>query len=260
MAVTPDCYEDGRRTGKIFTDLLVGEGIAAASKRGLKLLAKAAERAKIKKPIEIITDGVTKIGHIEEVDIIALKNVTTVARSGGSRAINNIKNLVNEGKALVVAPKMSSLLKQKIDDYIIAFNANNSQLQGEVGEEIAELMAKEINPTGDVLNIKVNNSGNGFDVLSFAPNKTNPTSVRIFEAKPLNGTSVELPSTVNSGTQMSDSWTRSNIALMIKHSDVDIQQIGNTMDTLLKQNKIERFIVTIDKNLKQVIILKLDNF
>jgi hypothetical protein len=198
--------------------------------------------------------------HIGEADIVALQKVTATLRSGGIRAINNVKNLVNEGKALVVKPLANSQLAQKMDDYSTAFLNNNSALQGQLGEEIAESMSREINTTGDVLNIKINNSGNGFDVLSFAPNKTNPTFVRIFEAKPLNGTSVELPPTVNSGTQMSTQWTQSNINQMINHSDPSIQQIGNSMNILMLQNKVERFVITIDKDLKQVIILKLDNF
>ncbi|MFN8438016.1 MAG: hypothetical protein U0V72_10265 [Cytophagales bacterium] len=223
--------------------------------------AKVFGKAYVPKLVGKVVKGAGKVlTHIVEADIIALQKVTTTIRSGGVRAINNVKNLVNEGKALVVKPIANSPLAQKMDDYIAAFNNNNSALQGQLGEDIAELMGKEINATGDVLNIKINNSGNGFDVLSFSPNKTNPTSVRIFEAKPLNGTSVELPNTVSGGTQMSNPWTQNNIALMVQHSDQSINQIGVVMNNLYNQGKIERFVVTIDKDLKQVIILKLDNF
>ncbi|MCP9764827.1 hypothetical protein EGI31_17950 [Lacihabitans soyangensis] len=65
---------------------------------------------------------------------------------------------------------------------------------------------------------------------------------------------------MNSGTQMSMQWIQSNINLMITNSDQVIQEVGNSMNILMLQNKVERFVVTIDKNLKQVIILKLDNF
>jgi len=75
-AGTPDCYEDGRRTGKVFTDLLAGEGIAAASKRGLKLLAKAAEKAKINKVVEM---GLASIrGEL----IASFKLETSISASG----------------------------------------------------------------------------------------------------------------------------------------------------------------------------------
>lgn len=146
-----------------------------------------------------------------------------------------------------------------MDEYIAAYISKNTTLQGQIGEEIAELMAKEINTTGDVLNIKINNSGHGFDVLSFTPNKQVPTSVRVLEAKPFTGTSVELPVT-NNGVQMSEEWLRAKIKDMQFHSDPTIQQIGDNLQKLLKQNKLEKFVVTVDKDLKQVIIIKLDTF
>jgi hypothetical protein len=219
----------------------------------------AGENATVLNHLDDVIEGGIVLTHIIEADITALQKVTSVTRSGGVRAINNVKNLVNEGKALVFKPIANSVIAQKMDDYIAAYNGSNSALQGQLGEDIAELMAKELNTAENVVNIKINSSGNGFDVLSFAPNKTSPTSVRIFEAKPLNSTSVELPSTLN-GPQMSNTWTQNNINQMRNHSDSNIQQIGNSMNTLMLQNKVERFVVTIDKTLKQIIILKLDNF
>ena len=200
----------------------------------------------------------TPLVHIVENDIKNLDEVISVLRTDGNQAINNVRKLVNENRALVVAPETNSVLKQKVEDYVTAFINKNSTSQGDIGEEIGELMAKELNATGDVLNIKVNDSQNGFDILSFAPDKTNPTSIRIFEVKPLNGTSVELKSTVNSGPQMSNTWIQNNITLMINHSDPAIHALGNTM--LQNASKIEKFVLTVDKDLKQVIILKLDNF
>lgn len=216
----------------------------------------------LRNDVEILKSIVNNTGkvltHIIETDIIALQKVTTVPRSGGSRAINNVKNLVNENKALVIAPASNSTLAEKVNDYVAAYTNGNSALQGELGEEIAEIIAKELNQGGDVLNIKINNSGNGFDVLSFAPNKISPSSVRVYEAKPLSATSVELPSTVSGGTQMSSTWIDNNITLMQNHATASIRGVGNIM----RQNmsKIEGYVVTVDKDLKQVIILKLDNF
>ncbi len=44
----------------------------------------------------------------------------------------------------------------------------------------------------------------------------------------------------------------------MRHSDVAIKDLGNTM--FFNSNKIERYVITVDKDLKQVIVLKLDNF
>lgn len=43
-------------------------------------------------------------------------------------------------------------------------------------------------------------------------------------------------------------------------TDVNMQQLGNTAQQARLQGRIERYVLTIDKDLKQIIILKLDNF
>jgi hypothetical protein len=229
-------------------------------------LTKLSEAAGDSKKLEKLADELHATETVEELfkhvdvpDFTSLSNATTVVRSGGARAINNVKMLVNEKRALVIAPKANTNLAKNVDEYVIAFKNGNSARQGQLGEDIAELIAEELD-NGEVLNIKINNSGHGFDVLHFENGVNNPTKIRIFESKPLNGTSVELPPT-NNGTQMSDTWIGYNIESMQTHpTDVNMQQLGNTAQQVRLQGRIERYVLTIDKDLKQIIILKLDNF
>ena len=194
--------------------------------------------------------------HINVSDFTSLQQATTVARSGGVRAINNVKMLVNEGKALVVSPKVNTALAKKVDDYVVAFKNGNSAQQGQLGEDIAELLAKEID-NGDVLNVKINNSGHGFDVLQFESGVGNPSKIRMIESKPLSGTSVELPST-NTGTQMSAQWQRAKIDEMLNSTNSEIRALGQVLDN--SEHLVERYVLTVDKDLKQVIVIRLDNF
>ena len=194
--------------------------------------------------------------HVNITDFTSLSNATTVVRSGGARAINNIKMLVNEKKALVIAPKANTNLAKNVDDYVAAFKNGNSARQGQLGEDIAELIAKELD-NSEVLNVKINNSGHGFDVLQFENGINNPTLIRMFESKPLNGTSIELPMT-NEGVQMGNLWQNAKIGVMRESSNLSVKSLGDVM--FQNQRKIERYVLTIDKELKQVIIIRLDNF
>jgi|GEM_PF-5049331 len=194
--------------------------------------------------------------HINVSDFTSLHQATTVARSGGVRAINNVKMLVNERKALVVSPKVNTELAKKVDDYVAAFKNGNSTQQGQLGEEIAELLAKEVD-NGDVLNVKINTSGHGFDVLQFENGVGNPSKIRMIESKPLSGTSVELPST-NTGTQMSAQWQRAKIDEMLNSTNSEIRALGQVLDN--SEHLVERYVLTVDKDLKQVIVVRLDNF
>ena len=125
-----------------------------------------------------------------------------------------------------------------------------------IGEEMAEMLAKEIDNT-TVLNIKLNNSGNGFDVMQFENGLENTTKIRLFESKPLNSNSVVLPNT-GMGTQMGDRWINANIQKMIRSTNADVKNIGNILDTNFVN--IERYVFTVDKDLEQIIIFKLDIF
>jgi len=197
------------------------------------------------------------VTHIVEADFNVLKSATTVVRANGERAINNVTTLVNNKQALVIKPIENSSLASKMDDYISAFKGGNTARQGEIGEEMAEMLAKEVDNT-TVLNIKLNNSGNGFDVMQFENGLENTTKIRLFESKPMNNNSVVLPNTANMGTQMGDQWTRANILKMVNNPNADIANIGNIL--FQNQSQIERYVFTVDKDLKQVIIFKLDNF
>ncbi|MBV8252074.1 MAG: fibronectin type III domain-containing protein [Chitinophaga sp.] len=199
------------------------------------------------------------ITHMNPGELDNLTAVTSVARAD-SRAINKVPSLVNEGKAVVVAPQANTVLKQKVDDYLTAYTAGTTARQGELGEEIAELLSREMNPNaGSVVNVKINNSGHGFDVLSLEPDINNPTVVRMFECKPMTNGSVALPST-NKGMQMSQTWIDGNIELMVNSTNTELNTLGHTLERLSLQGRIEKYVVTVDKELGQVIIFKLDNF
>ncbi|HMP30702.1 MAG TPA: hypothetical protein PKD85_13940, partial [Saprospiraceae bacterium] len=195
--------------------------------------------------------------HLDPSDLINLKPATSVSRSDGGRAFNGVKSLVNEGKAIVLVPNKGSLLAQRVDAYVAANKSADYQLQGQIGEEITTIIAKEANPNGFITNGKVNNSDNGFDVLSFAPNKDNPTSLSIFESKPLNGNSVVLSGTSN-GPQMSDPWIASNVSILFNSTDPLKKALGNSLNVVLNNGKTTKFVVSVDKELKQVIIIKID--
>ena len=75
--------------------------------------------------------------------------------------------------------------------------------------------------------------------------------------KPTNGTSIELPST-NFGTQMGRDWTAQKIDQMINSADQNLQALGNVM--FQNQAILEKYVVTVDKELRQIVIIKLPNF
>jgi hypothetical protein len=191
-------------------------------------------------------------------DFEQLLPVTSVLNTGSNvRKVNNLSQLVNSRRAIIISPKSNSLLKQKVDDYMAAINAGDNGLtQGRIGEEIAEEVMLQLDNT-EVLNLKINGSGNGFDILAFENLTSNPTKIRIVESKPMKGKGIELPFT-NSGYQMGGTWTRNKIDMMRTSPNSTISSIGNILDA--NSNLIERYVLTIDKELKQIIIIKLDNF
>ena len=191
-------------------------------------------------------------------DFNNLQAAPSNAISGGKRSIGNVKNLVNEGQAIVISPPPGSALAQKVDDYMEAYTsgAGGGNLQGSIGEDIAEMLAKQLD-NSTVLNIKNNGSGHGFDILQFENGIENPTVIRIIESKPLGGTTVELPSTLD-GTQMSTKWKRAKIDEMLYSSNEATRDLGKVLYE--NYDRIEGYLFTIDKDFKQVIIMKLDTF
>lgn len=105
---------------------------------------------------------------------------------------------------------------------------------------------------------KLNASDNGFDVVAVKGSLENPIEIRLLESKPMNNGSVSLGTTASKGTQMSDEWIRGTIDQMRTSGDANLQSIGN----MLRNNfsKIERFVTTVDKGNKQVVIIKLNPF
>ena len=203
---------------------------------------------------QAIRGGSQGIKHIDANDFINLKPVQGNLISDGM-SFTRVPNLVNEGKALIVAPQKGTALATKVDDYVAAFTAKNTQLQGNLGEEIAELLAKELD-NSTVLNLKINNSGHGFDVMQFENAINNPTVIRIIESKPMTDGRIVLPRTMDNGIQMSKQWRDAKIAEMIDAPDLNMKRIGEILNK--NGTKIEPYILTIDKDLKQVVIIKLD--
>jgi hypothetical protein len=195
-------------------------------------------------------------GLINTGDFAKLQQASSIARSKGSRVINNVKNLVNDGEALVISPAKNSPLAKKVDDYVAAFKKGDTKQQGEIGEAIAELLAKEID-NAEVLNLKINNSGHGFDVLQFENGLGSPKAIRMIESKPLNGSTVKLPMT-NEGVQMGQQWIRAKIDQMLRSQDPELVRVGQLLDD--NPQLLERYVLTVDKKLSQVILIKLDNF
>jgi len=234
-------YTIAKQEGKLI--IQNGDEVTTIAKAGDELVISVAKG-------EIVT-------HIVEADFNVLKSATTVARANGERAINNVTTLVNNKQALVIKPIENSFLASKMNDYINALKNGNTARQGEIGEEMAEMLAKEIDKT-TVLNIKLNNSGNGFDVMQFENGLENTTKIRLFESKPMNNNSVVLPKTATKGTQMGNDWIDATIQEMRSSQDNNVANIGN----ILRQNRnqIERYVFTVDKDLEQIIIFKLDNF
>ena len=131
---------------------------------------------------------------------------------------------------------------------------------GEKLEDVAEQLAKEINPTGTTVNMKTNSSGNGFDIISvkYGVDGTTVEKIYIFESKPLDGgTSISLPITTSKGIQMSNNWVDGTITEM-QGGTGDVKKMGDLLRA--NQTKIERYITTVDRKLKQVVTVKLDNF
>jgi TANFOR domain-containing protein len=201
------------------------------------------------------TATASSITHAAASDLDALKPVGANLNIQAKVRIRKVVTLVNDNKALVIKPIPGSALAQKLDQYIQAFLSKDTKLQGELGEEIAGELAKEVNPKGSVVNVKSNGSGHGFDIISFEEdNAGNLTKIRIIESKPLNSDMVRLPLTTD-GTQMSRQWRQAKIGELLQSSDPALQALGEKL--FQNQPLIEGYVMTIDKQLKQAIIIKL---
>jgi len=175
--------------------------------------------------------------------------------SGSSKVvISNIKNLPAE-QVLKLTPQKGSILEQKLNEYIAAVGTD---AKGTIGEDIGELLAKELDNT-EVLNIKLNNAKQGFDPMAFENGIGNPTKIKIFECKTISPGENRIRFDVtNNGAQMGNTWTRNTINKMRNSTDLTIKETG---DVLFKnQDKVERYALTIDQEAKQVIIIRLGDY
>lgn len=86
----------------------------------------------------------------------------------------------------------------------------------------------------------------------------------IFEVKPSNpeGTRLVLPETITKGTQMSENWTNLSIKEIRESTNLSSTIINHANDLkyALESHILERYIITCDKKLKQVIVAKLDTY
>jgi hypothetical protein len=202
--------------------------------------------------------------YANEADLATLNQVSTNLLTSGKRSITDVHKLVNGDKRIVIQPQKGTVLEQKVVDYMNTQPpaSATSAVKGEMLEEVGAQAAREICPSCDTKLYKSNGSNNGFDIISVKKDASgNIEKVYIYESKPLdNGTRIELPNPTTKGVQMSDDWIRSTIGEMESSTDVLISGMGAQLRIAYNSNKIERYVSTVDRKLKQVVILKLDNF
>ena len=207
--------------------------------------------------------GPAAIQDLNKLGALEVSNGITLA-TNEARITGIVQNLLNNGKSAVysVSNKFPQL-NSKMSQYMTAYFNGSTKLQGELGEEIAELLVRDMNHYDDVLNLKLNNSGHGFDVVAIKykdANKTIVDEIGIFECKPMdvktvNGL-VELPKT-SQGYQMSEQWVNAKATSMTGSTNQQIKDLGTIIDKNL--NKIQKYVVTIDKQLDQIAVVKLSN-
>jgi hypothetical protein len=175
--------------------------------------------------------------------------------SGTSKVvIKDIRSLA-ANKALKITPQSGSSLEQKVASYIAATATGE---KGSIGEDIAELLAKELD-NAEVLNVKLNNTGHGFDPMVFENGLASPTKIKIFECKTIAPSENRITFDItNNGAQMGNQWTRYTIDRMVKSSQQSVKDVGNLL--FVNQNKIERYVLTVDQTTNQIIILKLGDY
>jgi hypothetical protein len=181
-----------------------------------------------------------------------LTNLTKVKPTGANNSYIGATEIANNAKR--ATPAANSTIANKVDDYI---NTTSTSTRGTIGEEIAEELVRDMDGFTNYP-CKLNASDNGFDVVAVKGTLENPIEIRLLESKPMNNGSVSLGTTASKGTQMSDDWIRGTIDQMRTSGDANLQSIGN----MLRNNfsKIERFVTTVDKGNKQIVIIKLNPF
>jgi hypothetical protein len=102
-------------------------------------------------------------------------------------------------------------------------------------------------------NVKMNETGHGFDVLVFLGSLENPTRILNFEVKTMEGGRVRLKGT-NYGYQLSDTWKNQKIKLMKQSESQDVSRLGQLLDR--NRLKIEDYILTFDPMDNSIIIMR----
>jgi len=198
---------------------------------------------KVKSPVT----GETKL--ITEAEIIALEKIRPTGAKNSYISATEIAT-----KAKKIKPVVRSDVAKKVDDYISTTSTN---LRGKIGEEIAEELIKDMDGF-TIYPCKLNGADNGFDVVAIKGSLDNPIEIRLIESKSMNNNAISLDITTSKGTQMSDEWINATIEQMQNSTDANLKAIGN----LLSDNRhlIQKFVTSIDKDAKQIVIIKLNDF
>jgi hypothetical protein len=195
--------------------------------------------------IKLLASKSTLAKLFSETDI---RNLTRVKPTGANTSYIGASQIAAYAKR--TKPTVGSTIASKVDYYV-----NNVASRGATGEEIAELVVREMD--GFVIYpCKLNASDNGFDILAIKGDLNNPTAIRIIESKPMNAGVMNLGVTIGKGTQMSDTWIQGTISQM--KGGANLKNLGNVLDNNF--GMIERYVITIDKEAKEIMLLKLDIF
>jgi hypothetical protein len=183
-----------------------------------------------------------------------LINMNKIVPTGINNSYIGAKQILTNAKR--AKPTANSILATKVDNYL-----NSIPNQGEIGEEIAKFIIRDID--GFTIHpckhpCKLNGSDNGFDIVAIKGSLDNPTSIWIIESKPINNGAINLGITQGKGTQMSDLWINGTISQMRQSGISNLTTIGNSLYN--NAGKIERYVLSIDKGTKEIVILKLDKF
>lgn len=177
-----------------------------------------------------------------------LKSLEEFTQSGSNN--KRINKLELEQKGLKI--QQDAELRAKMQEYK---NAKTTQETGRIGEEITEIVARKFGLT-NIKIVKLNGSDNGFDLIAWEGEYNSPTTIYIFESKPIIGNRIVFNVTSTKGTQMSSPWREATIKAMISKTG-DIKQTGEWLDK--NGSKISNFVVGCNKATGEILIGKLNN-
>lgn len=176
-----------------------------------------------------------------------IKSLVELEQSGSNNKRINKSQLEQRGLRL----ELDNELKAKMQEYR---NAKTTQETGRIGEEITEIVAKKFGLQVKI--VKLNGSDNGFDLIAWEGDFNTPTSIYIFESKPIIGNRIVFNVTSSKGTQMCTRWRTSTIEAMIEKTG-EVKEFGNWLDA--NSSKISNFVVGCNKATGEIVIGKLNN-